>query len=127
MFVKYNPNPKTARVGDCTVRAISVVLDQSWEKTFIDLCMQGLTDCDMPSANAVWGAYLRSKNFERKILPHECPDCYTVEAFAGEHRTGRYVLALDGHVVGVVDGNYFDTWDSGQERPLYYWEEVQDV
>ena len=33
MWKKYNPNPKGACVGDCTVRAISKALNQSWEDT----------------------------------------------------------------------------------------------
>lgn len=51
----YNPNPIAARVGDCTVRAISKVLDQDWEDTYMDLCALGLAMCDLPSANSVWG------------------------------------------------------------------------
>lgn len=34
---------------------------------------------------------------------------------------GRCVLAIDGHVVCVVDGFYFDSWDSCGEIPIYYW------
>ena len=29
---------------------------------------------------------------------------------------------IDGHVVTVQDGKYYDTWDSGNEIPVYYWE-----
>jgi len=32
-----------------------------------------------------------------------------------------HILALSGHVVCVMDGDYYDTWDSGGEVPLYYW------
>ena len=46
MWVEYNPNPIDIRVGDCVIRAISKVLDQDWEKTFIDLCVQGFMMCD---------------------------------------------------------------------------------
>lgn len=34
---------------------------------------------------------------------------------------GTYILALSGHVVTVVDGDWYDTWDSGGEIPIYYW------
>ena len=47
---------------------------------------------------------------------------YTVEEFSADHQNGVFVLGLDGHVVTVVDGFYWDTWDSGQEIPIYYWE-----
>lgn len=121
MFENYNPNPAGKNVGDCTVRAISKALDQGWEKTYIDLCIQGLMMNDMPSANSVWGAYLRGKGMQRNIIPDSCPDCYTVEDFAKDHQEGTYILALSGHVVCVKDGTIFDSWNSGGEIPLYYW------
>ena len=89
--------------------------------TMIGLALQGYLMGDMPSANHVWGAYLREKGFRRAVIPDECPDCYTVADFAAEHPDGTYILALSGHVVCVRDGDYFDTWDSGGEVPLYYW------
>lgn len=121
MWKEYNPNPNKLRVGDCVIRAISKVLNQPWEKTYIDLCAYGLMYCDIPSANHVWGAYLRSKGFDRHIIPSSCPDCYTVRDFAEENPQGEYVCAISGHVVAVVDGNYYDTFDSGDMAPIYYW------
>lgn len=126
-FVSYNANPINNRVGDCTVRAISKALDQPWEDTYIELCLQGFMLCDMPSANAVWGAYLREKGFRRSIIPDECPDCYTVRDFCKDHQDGKFILALAGHVIAVVDGNYYDTWNSGDEIPLYYWYKTKEV
>ena len=125
-FVSYNPNPVGLKVGDCVVRALSKALGQDWEQTYIDLCVEGCLRCDMPSANAVWGAYLRRKGFEREIIPNTCPDCYTVEDFCADHPNGTYILALDGHVVSVVDGQYYDTWQSGREVPIYYWHRKED-
>nr|DAT51556.1 MAG TPA: hypothetical protein [Caudoviricetes sp.] len=121
-FSFYNPNPAGKKVGDCTVRAIAKATGQSWDETYIGLCLQGLMMGDLPSANSVWGAYLRRHGFARNIVPNTCPDCYTVAEFAADHPRGVYVLALSSHVVCVVDGSYFDTWDSGQETPLFYWE-----
>lgn len=120
-WVEYNGNPAGKRVGDCVVRALSRVLDQDWERTFIELCLQSFMLCDMPSANNVWGAYLRAKGYRRAILSDECPECYTVRDFCRDYAHGRYVLALHEHVVAVVDGDYYDTWDSGDRAPLYYW------
>ena len=77
--------------------------------------------CDMPSADHVWGAYLHAKGYKRGTLPDTCPDCYTINAFCDDHPTGRYVVSLPGHVVAVIGGIYFDTWDSGNEVPTYYW------
>ena len=39
---------------------------------------------------------------------------------------GVYVVGLDSHVVAVIDGIYIDTWDSGNEIPIYYWKEIEN-
>ncbi len=123
---RYNNNPNGKRVGDCTVRAISKALGQTWEQTYVGLALQGFLMGDMPSADHVWGAYLRKNGFVRRILPDTCPDCYTVEDFAADHPRGVYLLAIPGHVVCVADGDYYDTWDSGGEVPVYFWERTCD-
>lgn len=122
MFREWNPNPTGKNVGDCTVRAISKALEQDWTETYIGLALQGMMMGDMPSANAVWGAYLRSKGYTRHLIPDSCPDCYTVGNFAEDHPEGVYILALSSHVVCVEDGEIWDSWDSSGEVPLYYWE-----
>jgi hypothetical protein len=122
MFVFFNPNPGAKRVGDCAVRAIAKAMGTEWEKTYLALCVEGLRAHDMPSGNSVWGSYLKASGFRQRMLPDACPECYTVAAFANEHPHGVYVLALSGHVVTVVNGDYYDTWDSGEEVPVYYFE-----
>lgn len=37
MFRFYNANPKGRRVNDCTVRAISLATNRSWDSTFLQL------------------------------------------------------------------------------------------
>lgn len=118
MWVEYNANPNASRVGDCVVRAISKATNQSWEDTYIQICDEGLQLYDMPSANHVWGAYLERMGFTRKMVPEFC----NVRCFCRNHPKGSYVLAISGHVVSCVDGDYYDTWDSGDEIPIYYWE-----
>lgn len=121
MFELYNPNPHGRRVGDCVVRAISKALNQSWEDTYIDLTIQGYLMGDLLSSNAVWGAYLKSKGFERDIISNDCPECYTIEDFCNEHTQGTFVIGTGTHCVVVQDGCVFDTWNSSGETPIYYY------
>lgn len=121
MYVYYNPNPENKLVGDCVIRAIAKVTDQDWEKVYMDIALQGYMMKDMPSANHVWGAYLMSKGFRKNIIPNSCPDCYTITDFCEDNPHGVYLLATGTHVVAVEEGNYFDTWNSGDEVPMYYW------
>ena len=121
-YVSFNANPLHNRVGDCVIRAISKALNQDWHKTYTELSVEGYRLCDIMSSNAVWGAYLRHKGFERHIIPDTCPDCYTVEDFCKDHPQGTYILALSGHVIAVEDGKFYDSWYSGEETPIYYWQ-----
>ena len=120
-YKEYNPNPLHQRVGDCTVRALSRATNKDWDGAFAGLVAKAYELKDMPSSNSVWGAYLRDEGFHRDIMPDTCPDCYTVREFARDHPKGVYILALKSHVVAVVDGDWYDSWDSGDEVPLYYW------
>lgn len=117
----FNPNPENKKVGDCTVRALCKVLDKDWDAVFVGLCVTGLELGDMPSGNSVWSEYLWERGFRRRLVPAECPLCYTVRDFCEAFPEGRYILALDKHVIAVVDGDYYDTWDSGDEVPIFYW------
>lgn len=122
MYKNLNVNPLHRRADDCTVRAIAKCLGETWENIYTDLCLEGLRFYDMPSANHVWGSYLKKNGFKRHIIPDTCPQCYTVAEFAEDHPKGSYILALHGHVVCVQDGCYYDTFDSGDGIPIYYWE-----
>lgn len=120
-YVETNVNPHHKRVGDCAIRAISTALDQSWDETYMGIVLKGFEIKDMPSGNAVWGHYLRDKGFTRHAIPTEYHANYTVSDFAEDHPEGTYILALDGHVVAVKDGKYYDSWPSGEEIPQFYW------
>lgn len=121
-YINYNPNPLGLSVGDCTVRAISKVIDKGWKDTYLGLVIQGYVMFDMPSANRVWTEFLRSNGFKKRNIPDTCPQCYRVRDFCIDHPIGRYVLGTGEHVIAVIDGDYYDSWDSGAEIPIYYFE-----
>ena len=113
---------RCASVSFSFLRLIDAIVEcKYWETVFAGVMVKACQLSDMPSANIVWSSYLREHGFKRYIIPNECPDDYTVNDFAVDHPYGTFVLALNGHVVAVVDGYFYDTWDSGNEIPLYYW------
>ena len=121
MYIEYNPNPVSRKVGDCVVRALTKALNTTWEGAYLSLVLNGLQMGDMPSSDVVAGSVLRQNGFVRRAISDSCPDCYTAEDFCREFPTGTYVLFFGGHVATVRDGNLYDAWNSLSETPIYYW------
>lgn len=120
-YIEFNNNPTGRKVGDCAVRAVSVALDIDWETAFDLIAENAKQMGDMPSADSVWGAVLRQNGFYKKTIPNYCPECYTAEDFCHDHPKGVYVIGFGGHVATVVNGDLYDSWDSSDEIPVYYW------
>ena len=121
MFIEENPNPQSKLVGDCVIRAISIATGMDWEKTYIKIAIQGFIMGDMPSSNSVWGAYLQDNGFVKEV----CRGCGSVREFCDSHPYGTYILATGSHVVAIIDGDYYDTWDSGDEYPVFYFKKEE--
>lgn len=121
-YVYHNSNPDGKIVGDCVIRAISLATGKTWSDIYIDISEKGLSMHDMPSSNYVWGSYLKDLGFSRQIIPDACPDCYTIREFTYDHPYGIFILGTGSHVVTVIDGNYYDIWDCGDEVPIYYFQ-----
>ena len=117
----YNPSPVGRNVGDCAIRAVAKALNTDWETAYAMIALNGYLMGDMPSSNAVWGAVLRQEGFKRYAVPNRCPDCYTLDDFAKDHPKGVFVVGTGNHVVTIKDGVIWDSWDSSQEIPIYYW------
>lgn len=126
MFSELNTNPQKRETGDCVVRSISVVTDKDWDDVYLDLLLKGFQMKEMPSQNNVWGAYLHDLGFTRHIIPDTCPECYTINDFAKDHPQGRYVVGTGTHATAIIDGIIYDTWNCGEEIPMYYFTKEAD-
>ena len=120
-YIFFNPNPVGRSVGDCAVRAVAKALDTDWESAYIKMTTNGFKMGDMPSSDSVWGAVLRQNGFVKEVIPNTCPECYTAEHFCRDHPRGTFVLGFGGHVATVHDGFVYDSWDSSNEIPQFYW------
>ena len=120
-FIISNPNPDNNVTGDCVIRAISIATNKSWDDVFVELALKSFDMKDMPSTNRVWASYLHDLGYTRHIIQDTCPDCYSVEDFTKDFPEGTYILSTGTHVVTVKNGNYYDTWNSGRETVICYW------
>lgn len=123
---EWNPNPtKNPHAGDCVIRAITRVTGKSWDEVYWELCDLGFVMGDWGNNNTVWRKYLRDNGFLQYAVPNTCPDCYTVREFAKDHPRGEYILSVGAHggdhVVAVVDGDWWDAWNSANEVLIFYY------
>ena len=122
MFVPYNPNPEAYRTDDCTIRALTKALNMSWNDAHKALADHSRELGDMMHKNWVWGDLLMENGYSRSAIPDTCPHCYTIADFAADNPIGTYIVGTGEHVVAIINGDWFDTWDSGDEVPIiYYW------
>ena len=119
MYCYYNPNPVRRDTGDCVIRAIAKVTGTDWDTAFDAVCATAKALADMPDKNTTWGEHLRRLGFQQFLIGKGA--YYTVEDFCRENPRGRYVLAIDGHVVCAIDGDWYDSFDSGGMVPIYVW------
>lgn len=121
MWVECNPNPLGRQTGDCVVRAVAIATDRSWRETFRGLCRIGEIEGDLPNSDMVWGFYLKNRGAKQFLLPESCPECITVQAFCERYPEGVYVIGTGSHAVAVIDGDWYDSWDSGRMTPTFFW------
>jgi len=91
-----------------------------WRTAHKALCDLSSEMSDMPSANRVYRELLEQLGFSKIRLIDRCPQCYTVSDFAKDHPCGVYILGPHEHVVAVINGDWWDSYDSGNTVPTYY-------
>jgi len=123
VYVAYNPNPNFLDTGDCVIRAISKLMGYDWDRAFIELSIQAYLLKRPLEDNVTWGEYLRNNGYKKEILP-DCPGCFSVRDFCAQYNVGSYAVATGSHVVAVIDGDYYDSWDSGDEILVYLWRKL---
>lgn len=120
-FIFYNPNPLGKAAEDCTVRAISKLTDSTWDNAYFTVMIGGYLEKTMPDQKSAINTLMEYLGFKRYEIPDTCPKCYTIRQFTRDFPRGSYLVATGSHVVAVIDGNYYDAFDSGNEVPLNYW------
>lgn len=125
MYVYYQPNKKDLKdeYGDCTIRALSKVLNISWLEAF-DLQIPICREYQLPNIFfaptkirnecmlKLGFNYTGISNKKGSIRP-------TVKEFAKQNKCGSYILNVANHEVAVVNGDYYDTWNSGNKKSVW--------
>lgn len=121
MWIRANPNPGGKHVPDCVIRAICIALNKPWLEVSDELYSVARREYSVTCDDHIWGRYLYSLGFEPFLLPESCTGCTTIERFSKLYPIGIYIIGTGKHAVAVIDGNYYDDWDSGNEIPSFFW------
>lgn len=121
MYKYYQPNPQQKKTDDCVIRALTKALDCDWDTASVYAMTQQIRDADIFVKNYVWGNLLLRNGYTKHSLPNTCPDCYTIKDFANDYRRGTYIVGTGDHVLAVIDGDYYDSFDSGEMIPIIYY------
>lgn len=123
VFRLCNVNPLNRNTGDCVIRALSVLLEQSWEDTLCELSASGTAEV---SRRGVFEAYLRAKGAQMHETPRRNHRLLTAAAFT-EVLARRYTHAERicayvgrGHLTAFVpNGRGYQIVDTWNPETLY--------
>ena len=120
--VYFNANPKKKEVDDCVIRALALAFDETWLVMFDDLTAIARKQSTVLNYKDCYEEYLKEHNAE-PIQTMKKGQRKRIHGgdFAREHRTGRYVLCMAGHLTACVEGCIYDTWDCTQKMVYKAW------
>ena len=116
---EYNPNPKERNIGDCTLRSYCAAFNISWDQAFDIASRVAKENSSMIQyvADKVLTEEFNctvSEKYNKKTVKSK--DRITVNEFAMTHPYGTYILHVRQHQVTVKNGEYWDSWDSGEKK-----------
>ena len=133
-FHYYNANPHNKLSGDCVIRAVATVLEQSWEQTLKEMCDIGIKYGYVPTDDKVIARYMENKGWYKHRQPRkfnntkftgkEFCECVQKTDFIDQflclepavipYVGIKKILANIGghHIVAIIDGKVNDIWDS---------------
>ncbi len=127
LYVYYQPNDKDLKdnYGDCTIRALAKALNITWLEAFdltIPVCRREQIPNIFYAPASIRNALMHELSFEYTPISNKKGSKRpTVEEFAKAHRKGSYICNVANHEVAVVDGKYYDTWNSGRKSLYGYY------
>ncbi len=115
MFRYYNANIYNNNIEDCTIRAISVAENISWDKAYRKLSDYARERGLMLSSVQSIESYL-DDNYTRF-----CNYNITVGEFARRYNKGTYLVTMRGHITVIINGVIIDTFDCSNRKMWCAW------
>ena len=116
---EYNPNPNSRNIGDCSLRSYCAAFGITWDEAFDIAAKVAKRDKFMLNDGKVCKTIITEEfgaEVDEKYAKTKAKDRITVNEFAMTHPYGTFILSIRGHLVCVKDGEYWDSWDSGEKK-----------
>lgn len=114
MFKYYNANPLGRHVNDCSVRAISLATERTWDQTYEELSAfaqsQGITFSEIEFIDQHLADRYPKYCSKNKLIQ--------LKDFLKLQLPGRWLVTMSGHITCVIDGICYDTFDPSER---YIW------
>jgi len=127
--IEYNANPRDKNEGDCTIRALSLAYDMDYNTVKNELGSIGRQNKSAFNTIDTIRSFI-GKHGNKRFFSEQNINVNTVEQFANQNRHGVYIVfcsnnpkqASSYHLVTIMNGKIYDTWDSGNYYILEAWE-----
>ena len=134
VFHYKNENPYGKITGDCVIRALSTVLNQTWFTTYSELADMGKKSGYSMGSTTLMNKYLKFKGFYKHKQPRNLDNTkLTGEEFCTILQEGDiapYVNVIAnigaGHVTAIINGRINDTWDCSENCIGSYWTDSEE-
>lgn len=116
-WIEYNPNPaNNSKANDCTIRAYCAAENLEWDEAYDIACECGKELSYMPNDKTAVKHVAEDKfGYTRHKLSKE-ERGMTVNDFAIKYNEGTFLVEVASHLVAVINGEYYDSWDSGKKK-----------
>lgn len=114
-FIYYSPNGKSQ--DDCAVRALSKIEGITWREAFLLLSETGAEEESLIQYEHVVSKTLEKLGYNEYKVEKGKP----VQLNLITKKIDKGIAFVKGHVVAIVEGNYYDSWDSGLENVQKYY------
>lgn len=118
-YRKFNINPNDRNVDDCYIRSLSLAYGLPYTEVKNELNKMHRRS-STHAANSDYILELFIKNHGSESVYNVREDV-TLEEFSGEHNEGTFIVftgktkKYSDHMVCVIDGDYWDSWDSSKQ------------
>ena len=130
LYYRYiNVNPKGKYGGDCVIRAIALVCNQTWEQTVREMTELGIKKGLVLNDTKLFPLYLAQKGFRQMKEPRKFDNTkMTVREWLNGHdggglyRTYRIIVSVGSHhLSAIIDNKVNDTWDCSRNTMHKWW------